>query len=916
MQNINLILISSKIDFSENLFDKYNFNIFVKVGDLVEFKPGTFGIDPPYNLAIVLDRYTRKKVAFVQLLTIKGKQEVKADKITKRKFHVRADLSSPEKVKMEELKARLQHWIKEFNIEGQTKEVLKKKLTERKLWDTVKGKNGPFTTRELAQEWFKVSEPTQQQIAEIDSCLSESAAQGVGYFDKVGSSPVKWRPLNDEEYKAIMQEIEQLSHLRKKLLKTVQVENEEGELEARLVAIPLEEADLNEKDLELLKKVQQWMAENVEKDAWSGIGLADTNVHTIEGFSLPRYLQWLAEDWTGLKGTSYANAFVEFLLTTKYWTPEDALNAIAKRKIRMYPDFSWETPDYIERIANKFLEPTEHPELWKNRVDLRHLETYTIDPPTAKDFDDAISFEKHEDGSVTLWVHIADVSEYVQKDSSLDLHAYKRATSVYLPVKVLPMLPHRLSDDLCSLRANHVRLAMTVKMDYDKEGNLVKSEPMESIIEVNSNLSYDYVNKQIEKEVEPFKSLYEFAEKIWSKRQGLDIETHEARLEFGPQTGDIGLSIKHSSPATKMIETFMVAANEAISEFLENSGIPTMFRCHPLPDKENVEKFNHQAATIGLDYEIILPELPKKTHEEEKEEENVLELLKSGGKLELFGGGLVIKSKNKDEKKEEEKTKEEDQVSSAGQPITIGIAQLPPEEREKWLKPFNEVIAKIREIEDENLQTLAFLLVLRVLGRAIYTAGNIGHFGLGSISYTHFTSPIRRYPDLIIHRLVKGILRKQHDKENPLYTAEELEEISQHCTDQSINAETLEREVVASGIVLLTRQDPSLREAMKAMVTSLTSGAIFIMLRKNIEGRIPMHVFTNEKTFIDEYECMLFAGITDPKKAMKEINPRNWKEVINEYGEAAKVLLKLGDKILVTVTGADYIDGKITATPV
>ncbi len=897
--------------------------LLVKKGDLVEFKPGTFGIDPPNNLGIVLDRYSKKKTVLVQLMTVKGKQEAKVDKITKRKFNVKVDLSDPQKAKPEELKARLIHWIKEFNVSGVERKKSSKKLSERALWEKAKEREEPLKTRELAQIWFEVDDPSPQQLAEIDACLSESTTQGVGFFEKVGVSPVRWQPLAVEDYKKIMREIEQLSLLRKKMLTTYQEENEEGELETRIAAIPLEEADLDDEDWELLNRIQKWMAENVEKDSWSNIGLAGTSVHTLEGFSLPRYLKWLAEDWTGLKGTSYANAFIEFLLRTGFWTAEDALNAIAKRKVRQYPDFNWETPDYIERIAQRFEEPNDHPELWENRVDLRDLETYTIDPPTAKDFDDAISFEQHSDGTVTLWVHIADVSEYVEKDSSLDLHAYKRATSVYLPVKVLPMLPSRLSDDLCSLREQLVRLAMTIRIDYDKDGNRVGAEPMESIIFVKNNLSYDQVNEAIEKGEEPFASMSAFADKIWNKRLGLDIETAEARLEFGSTTGAIDLAIKHATPSTRMIEAFMVAANEAISEYLEEKCIPTMYRCHPLPDKENVEKFNHQAVAIGLETEISLPDPPKLAKdkdEPEMEEENVIDLLKKGGKVEFFGGGLVIKSKDKEkgqESKEEKAEREEEKKKpSVGQPITAGLAQMSPEEREQWLKPFNDTIHKIREIEDEQLQTLAFLLLLRVLGRAIYTAGNIGHFGLGSVSYTHFTSPIRRYPDLIIHRLVKSLLRKETSPDDPLYSAEEIEEIAQHCTDQSVNAEILEREVVASGIVLLARQDPSLKQAVNALVTGLTSGGIFIMLRKNIEGKIPMHAFTTEKTFIDEYESMLFAGIKDADRAMREINPTNWKEMINEYGEAARLLIKLGDRILVQMTGSEYVEGKITAVPV
>ncbi|MCG3219694.1 MAG: RNB domain-containing ribonuclease, partial [Candidatus Heimdallarchaeota archaeon] len=214
----------------------------------------------------------------------------------------------------------------------------------------------------------------------------------------------------------------------------------------------------------------------VKNDTWPNEGLGKAKIRAIDGFQLSRFIKMIADEWTISNYRRMSNAFVEFLIKSERWDRIDALITLGQRSVLERQFFDWETPPHIEKLADAFHEPSETPEAFEGRTDLRELEAYTIDPATAKDFDDAVSFAKNEDGTFSLWVHIADVAHYVEKDSILDNHAKDRATSVYLPSIVLPMLPSRLSDDLCSLREKRPRLAMTVKINYTSEGEKINAQ--------------------------------------------------------------------------------------------------------------------------------------------------------------------------------------------------------------------------------------------------------------------------------------------------------------------------------------------------------------------------------------------------------------------------------------------------------
>ncbi|MHA2502693.1 MAG: RNB domain-containing ribonuclease, partial [Candidatus Kariarchaeaceae archaeon] len=577
--------------------------------------------------------------------------------------------------------------------------------------------------------------------------------------------------------------------------------------------------------------------------------------------------------------------------------------------IKLAPNFAWNTEDRIEEIASKYSEPGEDPNMLQNRTDLQDLLSYTIDPPTAKDFDDAVSLEEKSDRYI-LWVHIADVAHYVEKNSSLDVHARGRATSVYLPTKTLPMLPTHLSDNLCSLREQVPRLAMSVEIHYDKSGKKILKDCKvhNSVIIVKKNLSYDYVNEAIENGEEPFSSLNKFSKVLQGTRRGLALETDEVRLELG---GQMALTTKSSSASTKMIESFMVAANETVAEILSEKKIPVIYRNHPLPDKVDVEKFNAQAKIIYFDHEIELPNISS-TDKEEDTGSSLMDLLSKsgtgqGGSISFSIGSGTDFAK---ELKSKLDTSEPENKETPG-PSVKGLAQLTDEQREQMLTPFVEAIKKVEAMSDEYHKKLGYLTVLKTLQRAIYNATNLGHFGLGSTAYLHFTSPIRRYPDVIAHRVCKAMIAGTEE----VYDAEEIEEIAEHCGEQSRIAERLEKIIVGAGFSFLTR-NPDYSDNRLGVVVSIFGGGIYVLLPNGIEARIPIHKMTERPTFVDDMETICFVGSKSDYNLRDEITPANWRELLSDGDEPIEVITKLGDKIAVDFIGWNHVEGKVDAAPI
>ncbi|MHA2249344.1 MAG: RNB domain-containing ribonuclease [Candidatus Kariarchaeaceae archaeon] len=894
-----------------------------KKGELVEFKPGLFGIEIPENYGIFIRSFKKKnsKSRFIELFTTKGTKETKQTNVFKKSLGEVIQLKGhnlpPAKEFSQELKAMILR-VKSKTLAMQKVDETLGKLSERDLWKKLlKSKfyevNKGFSVEELAFIWYgiEIQEISRNRIKKVREILDGSKTYGKGYFDFSSGKKPTWIPITEVQQKEVGMVISQLGGLRNKMFHMIEVSVEDSEdpEETEIIRAPLPWLDIafttEEKDL--IQKLQEIMRYFVENDSWPATGMGNTHIFELDGFSQRSFISYLAQDWINEGKTSYADSFVKMLIRSSYWNDTEALQVISKRIIKLAPHFEWVTDERIEKIAKKFTEPKDTPGSFDGRRDLQHMEFYTIDPPTAKDFDDAICIETNGDGYI-LWVAIADVAHYVEKDTSLDLHARGRATSVYLPTKTIPMLPTHLSDNLCSLNAQLPRLAMTAEIHYDNKGNklLNKCKIHNSVIIVKENLSYDYVNQAINDQQSPFLEYFEFAQLLQKHRKGLKLETDDVRLELG---GQMSVSIKSSSNSTKMIETFMVAANETVAEILQEKEIPVVFRNHPLPDGENVERFNAQAKVIGLDYSIVLPKFT------EEKEESIMDIISSGNAGSITGSISFTIGGDTDFAKqlESQLTPDgEEKDEDTGTLITKGLAQLTSDQQEMILMPFIKILERIEKLDDDqDKQKLAYLIVLRSLSRALYAAGNFGHFGLGSSSYLHFTSPIRRYPDIIAHRVCKAMITG----DELVYSAEEIDEIAQHCTEQSEIAEKLERTVIGVGFSFLTR-NPEYSENKQGIVASIAKGGVFVLLPNGIEARIPLSRMTARSVFVDEYGSMAFVGFQSTDHIAEEVTPDNWQELLEGEEEPVEIIVKLGDKIAVEFTSWDHIEGRVGAAPI
>ncbi|HWG92022.1 MAG TPA: RNB domain-containing ribonuclease, partial [Candidatus Thermoplasmatota archaeon] len=577
----------------------------MKPGDLVEFKDGLFGIAAPLNFGIYLSRERQGRNYFAILYTVKGRKEVKTDHIK----GVRLSAPFSGDLTDEDLKSRLETLLGEASTQVKQQAAAPGEINDRDVWRKVNMLGEALTPEEMAASFYETKAPSKSQVESIRQALLSCQRPGIGYFERAPDRVERWRPLPSLSYRDVKRDIEGYNGLRKKLILIEEVPPEDEWTPPKTVyhGVPLPEAGLTEEDQARLHTIKRAMEDFVLHDRWTGnVGLGGTGVHTIDGFRFLDYLKWLAYDWTGTTRISVSSAFVEFLMRTDLLTPGDALLLVARRKVLGHPDFEWDTPADVLRAADRIPEEVV-PEAKVGRVDLTHLRTWTIDPADAKDHDDAISFRENPDGTTTLWVHIADVSHYVEKETTLDHDARKRATSVYLPTGVLPMLPPKLSDGLCSLNEGVDRLALTAILTYNSAGSLVKEEFVEAVIRVTGNVSYEEVLAQIQAgdPRNEFVRLEAFARKLDEKRRGLVLETGERRVRI--REGQVVHQIKQGNAATKMIEVFMVAANEAVARKLTAESVPLLYRCHPLPDRSSVERFNGQMLTMQLPIEIMLP---------------------------------------------------------------------------------------------------------------------------------------------------------------------------------------------------------------------------------------------------------------------------------------------------------------------
>jgi ribonuclease R len=358
------------------------------------------------------------------------------------------------------------------------------------------------------------------------------------------------------------------------------------------------------------------------------------------------------------------------------------------------------------------------------RRDFRSLPIVTIDGETARDFDDAVLVTERADGGYELQVHIADVAEYVQAGTDLDLEARLRGTSVYFPDRAIPMLPQELSTDICSLRPGEDRLVLSCIMQLDPEGRIESYEIGEGVIRSAARMTYTDVHAILEGDVaararyaalvpnfERMRKLAGLMNKRREERGSIDFDLPEPVIEFDEQGQMRGVTKSERTWANRLIEEFMLAANECVATWLEDLGVPSLYRIHEKPEARRVVQFEELAAAFG--YSLGLGALPVK-------------------RIQTRGD-------------------RRDAQRSGRNPRTLEV----PEDIPVTPRMYQKLAAKIEGKPEERI--LSYLM-LRSLKQARYSEINEGHFALAAPSYTHFTSPIRRYPDLIVHRITKTLL--------------------------------------------------------------------------------------------------------------------------------------------------------------
>jgi ribonuclease R len=378
--------------------------------------------------------------------------------------------------------------------------------------------------------------------------------------------------------------------------------------------------------------------------------------------------------------------------------------------------------------AAQTVETLDAAELGRRR-DFRGLNIVTIDGETARDFDDAVLVRPLRNGNWELQVHIADVSHYVRPGTALDLEARLRGTSVYFPDRAIPMLPPQLSSGMCSLRPDEDRLVLSCVMEIDGRGEVLGYELCEGIIRSAKRMTYTQVqgvldgNPETQAEfaelVPEFERMYELALKLNEKRHrrgSIDFDLPEPVIQFDPDGNMEAIVRSQRGWAHRLIEEFMLSANECVARWIEKQNVPSVYRIHEIPDPKRIIDFEETASQFG--YSLGFSSLPVK------------KIQMKGDRREARGRGRQAQSKV--------------QTHEVAESIPV-TPQM-----------YQRLTAKIAGKPEERI--LSYLM-LRSLKQARYSEKNVGHFALASPSYTHFTSPIRRYPDLIVHRLLRELIQ-------------------------------------------------------------------------------------------------------------------------------------------------------------
>jgi len=483
---------------------------------------------------------------------------------------------------------------------------------------------------------------------------------------------------------------------------------------------------------------------------------------------------------------------------------------------------------------------------WLGREDFRGLDIVTIDGETARDFDDAVWVERLANGNYALQVHIADVSHYVKPGSAIDREALVRGTSVYFPDRAVPMLPVELSTNICSLRPKEDRLVMSALLEIDHAGDVVKQELVRGVIRSVERMTYTNVHlllegdKELRERYAPLVARFELMQELAlvlnrkrHKRGSIDFDLPEPLIEFDEFGEMVGVRRAPRNIAHRLIEEFMLVANEAVAAHIEGLDWPGMYRIHEPPDAKRVADFEEVAAHFG--YSLGVGAIPAKRY-------HVVDRKRDGRKV------------NRD------------------------VVLVDDRKLQLTSRQYQRLVAKIEGKPEERI--LSYLM-LRSLRQARYSEANVGHFALASQTYTHFTSPIRRYPDLVVHRILGAWL----DGRQAPVDGGVLHTIAADCSFTERRSAEAERELVEWK--KLKFMIDRVGEIFPALIIQTAKFGFFVELEDLfVEGLVPMETLPGDRYRYQE----------------------NSRKIV---GERSKRMFSIGDRVRVCLDRVDGVEKKL-----
>ncbi len=501
------------------------------------------------------------------------------------------------------------------------------------------------------------------------------------------------------------------------------------------------------------------------------------------------------------------------VLGNKYAAGTDILSVIRR----------FDLPDSFPKAALRFAEslnvPVPQDEIAR-REDLRDQLTITIDGADAKDLDDAVSISRLKNGNFLLGVHIADVSHYALEKSAVDREAYKRGTSVYFPDRVVPMFPTDLSNGVCSLNEKEPKLTLSCIMEVNMNGEVVSYRLAETVIETAHRMTYDAVNAMFQEDaallqeyadvapmLQEMRALMHFLNARRVRRGSIDFDLDEAKITLDEKGRAQEVRLHERGEAERMIEEFMLLANETVAKHIGGLNIPLMYRVHEMPDGEKLESLSAFLETLGYG-------------------------IKSHGE---------VKPMN-----------------------------------------FQRLLNRVKGTPEENVVSR---VTLRSLKKARYSEHNFGHFGLASEHYCHFTSPIRRYPDLVVHRIVKETLNGKMNKRRTAHWKTYLPEASQRCSEREVVA--VEAERMADNLKKCEYMLSRIGMVETGVISGVTQYGFYVELPNTVEGMVRLNAVEGDYYICDE---------------------KNYRIVGKNTGKT----FRLGDEVKVLVAGVDMENANIS----